>query len=114
MHEMQPRAELTPGEAFDLLANDRRRAVVVAVAEAAEPLSTEELTTLVASKEDRLTPDRIDPRARRAIRSDLEGHQLPKLVEMDVLDSVSHRRYVAGANLEGVVAAADAAADHLV
>ncbi|MES3517346.1 MAG: hypothetical protein PPP58_06760 [Natronomonas sp.] len=113
MRHPNPHADLEPETAFQLLSNDRRRAIVYAVAEADGPLSVEELTAIISASEEGLTPTRVDPRTKRAVRGDLEQRQLPELVGAGILVERADTTYVSGPNLRGLIAAADAAASHL-
>jgi hypothetical protein len=107
------RADLTPETAFSLLSAQRRRAVAAAVDEAREPVSTAELTTMLAASEERVTPNHVHPKTRGAIRRDLEETHLPRLDTHDVVERRSGDRYGEGRNLGGLLAAADAATRHL-
>lgn len=106
------RSELSPRQAYGLLASDRRRAVVVAVGESEEPMDIESLASVIAATERRKPPDRVDAATHRWIAADLEETHLPELLDADVLRE-RNGTYVPGPELDGLLAAADAAASRL-
>ncbi len=112
MLDTDTRANLAAEDAYELLSHNRRRRVIVAIAEADDPLSVSELTDLLVGAETGLPPRHVDAGTRRAIRIDLISCQLPKLQDADVLQE-RDPGYVADENLPGLLAAADAAAPHL-
>jgi hypothetical protein len=107
------RADLDPTTAFSLLSADRRRAVAAAVDEANEPVSTSELAAMLAAREERVTPEQVHPRTHQSVRQDLEEIHLPRLDTYDVIERHGGDRYGADRNLDGLLAAADAASRHL-
>lgn len=108
-----PRADLDLAIAFSLLSADRRRAVAAAVDEATGPITTTDLTTMLAAREERVTPNQVHPKTHQSIRRDLEETHLPRLDTYDVIERCEGDRYGADRNLDGLLAAADAASRHL-
>ena len=106
-------AELTVTTAFSLLSEERRWAVAAAVGEADQPLSTDTLSRMLAAREQRLPPERIDGGTRESIQRDLESVHLPQLDSSDVIVREGGDQYAPGRNLEGLLEAADAASDFL-
>lgn len=107
-----PCADLPPATAHALLGNERRLAAAVAVAEADRPLSPADLATLLAAREIGTGPGGVPPPIRGRFRAVLEDDHLPSLEEHDVLEATPEG-YRPGPNLPGLVAAAEAAWEHL-
>lgn len=99
--------------AFSLLCEERRWAVAAAVGEADRPLSTGTLSTMLAAREQRIPPERVDGGTRESIQRDLESVHLPRLDSNDVVVREGGDRYVPGENLEGLLEVAEAASDSL-
>jgi len=98
--------------AFSLLSEERRWAVAAAVGEADRPLSTGALSTMLAAREQRTPPERVDGGTRESIQRDLESVHLPRLDSNDVIVREGGDRYVPGENLEELLEAAEAASDY--
>ncbi len=107
------RAELPVAAAFSLLSEERRWAAAVAVGEADQPLSTSALSTMLAAREQRTPPERVDGGTRESIQRDLESVHLPQLDSSDVVVREGGDQYAPGENLEGLLEAAEAACDYL-
>jgi hypothetical protein len=78
--------------ALDLLANQRRRAVLEYLTEAGGTATLTELAVEIATRETRAEPNAISdhadvsPRNRRAVRISLHHTHIPKLADADVID----------------------------
>lgn len=106
-------ADLSVTAAFSLLSEERRWAVAAAVGEADQPLSTGTLSTMLAAREQRIPPERVDGGTRESIQRDLESVHLPQLDSSGVVVREGGDQYAPGRNLEGLLEAAEAACDHL-
>lgn len=106
-------ADLNATTAFSLLSEERRWAVAAAVGEADQPLSTDALSTMLAAREQRIPPERVDGGTRESIQRDLESVHLPQLDSSGVVVREGGDQYVPGENLEGLLEAAEAASDFL-
>jgi hypothetical protein len=99
--------DIGPVTAFDLLSARRRLAAVVAVEEADEPVSSEELARMTAAAEGGRPPGLLGGRTSRSVRAALEREHLPALVAHDVLRDADGG-YEAGTNMEQLLAIVDA------
>lgn len=106
-------ADLSATTAFSLLSEERRWAVAAAVGEADQPLSTNALSTMLAAREQRIPPERVDGGTRESIQRDLESVHLPQLDSSGVIVREGGDQYVSGENLEELLEAAEAASDYL-
>jgi hypothetical protein len=109
----ETRAALPAAEAFSLLSEDRRWAVAAAVGEADHPLSTGEMSVMLAAREQRVPPERVDGGTRESIQRDLESVHIPQLDSCDVIEREGGDQYAPGRNLEGLLEAAEAASHFL-
>jgi hypothetical protein len=107
------RADLSVTTAFSLLSEERRWAVAAAVGEADHPLSTGALSTMLAAREQRIPPERVDGGTRESIQRDLESVHLPQLDSSGVIVREGGDQYAPGRNLEGLLEAAEAACGYL-
>lgn len=104
---------LSATTAFSLLSAERRWAVAAAVGEADNPLSTDALSTMLAAREQRLPPERVDGGTRESIQRDLESVHLPRLDSSGVVERENGDQYAPGRNLEDLLEAAEAASHYL-
>ncbi|WP_435197105.1 DUF7344 domain-containing protein [Natronomonas sp. EA1] len=99
-------SELSVQAAYRVLADDRARAVVTAVAETGG-LSLDALARMLAAREQGVPPERLDEQAVRNVRVSLRDDQLPCLAAHGIL-GLDGDAVTPGSNLGELVAAEDA------
>ncbi len=77
--------EIRPEQAFNLLANTRRRLVIETLIETTGPISLEELVDTVVRKEYGQPVPAVDPEIRESVYASLHQTHLPRLAEQQVI-----------------------------
>lgn len=94
--------DLSKGEIFDVLRNERRRFVLQYLKQREEPVELGELATQVAAWEYDTSCEEVSAEQRKRVYTTLQQTHLPRLAEVDIVHYDSD---------EGVISATDRATD---
>lgn len=95
---------LPPDEAFAVLRNDRRRAVIAFLAGETGARSVDAVTRAVAASEHDVPPEHVTERQRKGIYVSLLQIHLPKLVEVGVIEWDERAGTIEGTRSVGALA----------